>query len=142
MRSVRSHPGYDITITLVSPRPDVIDVQWDIEKAVEGITNIVLSYIQFNSRHVFIISHLPKAVFAFSIHPWIYLFLFPRSNARNSTHVFLMTICLCTFFYCFIKCLVTENKVSCKFFLFCKRLCVNTKINTSKCFSANFFPKD
>ena len=36
LRSVRSHPGYDVTITLVNPQPDVIDAQWDIRGAVDG----------------------------------------------------------------------------------------------------------
>lgn len=36
LRSVRSHPGYDITVTLVNPRPDIIDAQWDIRGAVEA----------------------------------------------------------------------------------------------------------
>lgn len=35
LRSVRSHPGYDITITLVNPRPDIIDAQWEIKGAVD-----------------------------------------------------------------------------------------------------------
>ena len=36
LRSVRSHPGYDVTITLVNPQPDIIDAQWDITGAVDG----------------------------------------------------------------------------------------------------------
>ena len=36
MRSVRSHPGYDITMTLINSQPDVIDAQWDIRGAVNS----------------------------------------------------------------------------------------------------------
>ena len=36
LRSVRFHSGYDVTLTLVNPRPDILDVSWDIETAVNG----------------------------------------------------------------------------------------------------------
>ncbi|XP_045189708.2 GPI transamidase component PIG-S-like [Mercenaria mercenaria] len=34
LRSVRFHSGYDVTLTLVNPKPDILDVNWDIESAV------------------------------------------------------------------------------------------------------------
>ncbi|KAJ8321783.1 hypothetical protein KUTeg_000254 [Tegillarca granosa] len=37
MRSLKYNPGYDITFTLVSPQPDIIDAQWDIEGGVKVI---------------------------------------------------------------------------------------------------------
>ncbi|XP_060573029.1 GPI transamidase component PIG-S-like [Ruditapes philippinarum] len=36
LRSVRFHSGYDVTLTLVNPRPDILDVSWDIESAVNA----------------------------------------------------------------------------------------------------------
>lgn len=36
MRSLKYNPGYDITFTLVSPQPDIVDAQWDIEGGVKG----------------------------------------------------------------------------------------------------------
>ena len=36
LRSVKFNPGYDVTLTLVNPRPDVLDVQWDVETAIQG----------------------------------------------------------------------------------------------------------
>ena len=36
MRAFRSHPGYDVTFTLMNPQPDLLQVQWDIKEAVDG----------------------------------------------------------------------------------------------------------
>lgn len=36
MRSVKFSTGYDITLTLVSPRPDILDVQWEAEDGING----------------------------------------------------------------------------------------------------------
>lgn len=36
MRSVKFSTGYDITLTLVSPRPDLLDVQWEAENGING----------------------------------------------------------------------------------------------------------
>ncbi|KAK3602026.1 hypothetical protein CHS0354_013067, partial [Potamilus streckersoni] len=52
MRTVRSHPGYDITFTLVNPQPDIIDAQWDIQHAVraylEPLTKQLKKYATVN----------------------------------------------------------------------------------------------
>ena len=36
MRAVRSHPGYELTFTLLNPQPDILDVQWDIEEGIKS----------------------------------------------------------------------------------------------------------
>ncbi|KAL3865297.1 hypothetical protein ACJMK2_006904 [Sinanodonta woodiana] len=52
MRTVRSHPGYDITFTLVNSQPDIIDAQWDIQHAVhaylEPLTKRLKKYAAIN----------------------------------------------------------------------------------------------
>jgi len=36
MRSLGSHPGYDVTFTLLNPEPQVLSVDWDIKSAIQG----------------------------------------------------------------------------------------------------------
>lgn len=36
MRWFRSNPGYDVTFTLINPQPDVLDVQWDIQRGAQA----------------------------------------------------------------------------------------------------------
>ena len=38
MRSLRSHPGYEVTFTLLNPQPGVLDVTWDITDAIDGMS--------------------------------------------------------------------------------------------------------
>lgn len=39
MRSLSYHQGYDILFTLVNPQPDILDIDWSIKEAVEGLFN-------------------------------------------------------------------------------------------------------
>lgn len=39
MRSLSYHQGYDILFTLVNPQPDILDIDWSIKEAVEGMFN-------------------------------------------------------------------------------------------------------
>ncbi|KAJ8311108.1 hypothetical protein KUTeg_011340 [Tegillarca granosa] len=54
MRSLKYNPGYDITFTLVSPQPDIIDAQWDIEGGVkvylEPLIKQLEQYADFNVK--------------------------------------------------------------------------------------------
>ncbi|KAK2187452.1 hypothetical protein NP493_165g06010 [Ridgeia piscesae] len=36
MRAFRSHPGYDVTFTLMNPQPDLLQVEWHIQDAVDA----------------------------------------------------------------------------------------------------------
>ena len=36
MRSLSYHQGYDLLFTLVNPQPDILNVDWSIQQAVEG----------------------------------------------------------------------------------------------------------
>lgn len=36
MRVAKSNPAYDVTFTLVSPQPDLLDIRWDIAFGIEG----------------------------------------------------------------------------------------------------------
>ncbi|KAI0230825.1 GPI transamidase component PIG-S [Lamellibrachia satsuma] len=36
MRALRSHPGYDVTFSLMNPQPDLLQVQWHIKEAVDA----------------------------------------------------------------------------------------------------------
>lgn len=36
MRSLSYHQGYDLLFTLVNPQPDILNVDWSIQEAVEG----------------------------------------------------------------------------------------------------------
>jgi len=40
MRAFRSHPGYDVTFTLMNPQPDLLQVEWHIQDAVDGKNEI------------------------------------------------------------------------------------------------------
>ena len=39
MRSLSYHQGYDLLFTLVNPQPDILNVDWSIQEAVEGETD-------------------------------------------------------------------------------------------------------
>ncbi|XP_041368806.1 GPI transamidase component PIG-S-like isoform X2 [Gigantopelta aegis] len=43
MRCLRSSPGYDITFTLASPQPEIIDIQWDIKHGIQDYLKPFLS---------------------------------------------------------------------------------------------------
>ncbi|KAH3789016.1 GPI transamidase component PIG-S-like isoform X2 [Dreissena polymorpha] len=50
MRSVRFSSGYDVTLTLVSPRPDILDVQWDAKSGISAyLTPFVLRMSNYTS---------------------------------------------------------------------------------------------
>ncbi|KAL4231706.1 hypothetical protein ACF0H5_009282 [Mactra antiquata] len=54
LRSVRFHSGYDVILTLVNPRPDIFDVQWNIETAVnkyfDPLIEMMRNYTEINVK--------------------------------------------------------------------------------------------
>ena len=52
MRAFRSHPGYDVTFTLMNPQPDLLQVQWDIREAVDGkIMDLTLHILFYKCQY-------------------------------------------------------------------------------------------
>ncbi|KAK2150739.1 hypothetical protein LSH36_391g00004 [Paralvinella palmiformis] len=48
MRSLGSHPGYDVTFTLLNPEPQVLSVDWDIKSAIQEYMSPMLdAFAQF-----------------------------------------------------------------------------------------------
>ena len=69
MRSLSYHQGYDLLFTLVNPQPDILNVDWSIQQAVEGeadtLKRTFRSYLQ-----KFWLIHVPESKVKVSFSVW------------------------------------------------------------------------
>ncbi|WAR20905.1 LOW QUALITY PROTEIN: PIGS-like protein [Mya arenaria] len=52
MRSVKFSAGYDVTLTLISPQPDILDVQWEAEQGIQAYLDPMIKRLSNYSKIV------------------------------------------------------------------------------------------